>query len=314
MPTKLIRSLAQVTPADRGGVVTMGNFDGVHLGHQALIERVMMEAKALGVPAILLTFEPHPAEFFGRMASTARLTSWREKYHALSKTGIDRVVIIKFNQLVANTSASDFLDKIIYPILQPHALIVGDDFRFGKNRQGDLALLSKVGMAMGFTVDALPSFVIGNERVSSTRIRGLLAQGQFAVARQLLGHPYCMEGRVVAGDKLGRELGFPTANINLNRKQTPLKGIFSVLVHGLGDKPIPGAASIGTRPSVDGTKMLLEVHLLDFHQDIYGCHVRVEFCEKLRDEEYYPSLALLKEQITKDVAATRDYFIKSGCL
>lgn len=309
MPARLIRSLANLTPAQMGGVVTIGNFDGVHLGHQALLRETVNRARELGVPSLVMTFEPHPFEFFNQEKNTIpRLTRMREKYLALSACGVDNVLIIPFNQELAGKSASEFVREYLAESLRPVHVIVGDDFRFGRDRQGSIDMLTELGKQYGFTASAMPTFMIEGERVSSTRVRKVLKEGDHQLVRKLLGRPYSMQGRVRAGDQLGRQWGFPTANIFLQRSLTPLMGIYTVLVHGVADHPWPGAANLGVRPTVDGTRTLLEVHLLDFNQDIYGRYVEVEFCEKLRDEVRYPTIELLKEQIAKDVAVSREYF------
>jgi riboflavin kinase/FMN adenylyltransferase len=315
MPTKLIRSPYNLTPKHGGGVVTIGNFDGVHLGHQALLQCVVAKARALQVPSLVITFEPHPFEFFsGDNPTVSRLTRLREKFSALAKTGIDYVLIIPFNQLFADQSASDFVTEFLNKKLQPVHVVVGDDFHFGRKRQGNFSLLTELGQQHGFTTESMPTLTMVDERVSSTRIRKALQAGEHKLANELLGRPYSKQGRVRHGNQLGRQWGFPTANIYLHRALAPVMGIYAVLVHGLGDKPLPGAANLGVRPTVDGTTALLEVHLLDFNQQIYGRYVEVEFCEKLRDEVRYANIELLKEQIAKDVAASRDYFQKQGVL
>ncbi len=308
MPAKLIRFLYNLSPSTRGGVLTIGNFDGVHLGHQALLEEVIKEAKKRDVSSTVITFEPHPFEFFaGDKLTIPRITRLREKYTQLAKTGIDNIVILEFNQSLADLSASDFV-SLLQQALYPCHIVIGDDFRFGKGREGDFQLLATKGKELGFSLAAMPTFELAGERVSSTRVRKALMQDDLALASQLLGRPYTMQGRVRHGDALGTQLGFPTANIHLHRRLTPVKGIFTVYMRGLSDKPLPGVANIGTRPTVGGTRTLLEVHLLDFNQNIYGRYIEVEFCQKLREEERYPSLELLKEQIARDVEAAREYF------
>lgn len=312
MPTKLIRSLYNLTPAGQGGVVTIGNFDGVHLGHQQLIDKVVKAAQANHQPSLVVTFEPHPFEFFaGSHLTIPRLTRLREKFYAIANCGVDNVLILPFNQSLADMSASRFITEVIQ-VLQPSHLIIGDDFHFGHQRQGDFALLKAAGEQQGFAVEAMSTVMIEGERVSSTRVRKALADGDHKLANRLLGHPYVMQGRVRLGNQLGRQFGFPTANIYLHRKLTPVRGVYTVYMHGMSDKPWPGVANVGIRPTVDGTRTLLEVHLLDFNQDIYGSYVQVEFCEKLRDEVRYPNLDLLKQQIAKDVETARNFFQKQG--
>ncbi len=315
MPAKLIRSLRNLAPSARGGVVTIGNFDGVHLGHQALLRETVAKAGELGVPALVMTFEPHPFEFFndGKQA-VARLTRLREKFQAMAELGVDYVLIMPFNHELAGKSASDFVKDYLVDQLRAVHVVIGDDFHFGAKRQGNFDLLTELGRQYGFTTAAMPTLEIEGERVSSTRIRKVLSEGDHQLAGRLLGHPYTMQGRVRHGNQLGRQWGFPTANIFLHRALSPVMGIYTVLVHGLGERPLPGAANLGVRPTVDGTRALLEVHLLDFNQQIYGRYVEVEFCEKLRDEERYPNIELLKEQIARDVAVSREYFQKQGLL
>jgi riboflavin kinase/FMN adenylyltransferase len=310
--TQLIRGLRNL-PADFPGcVATIGNFDGVHLGHQALLAEVKKHAKKLGVPSVVITFEPHPGEFFGQNPMLPRLTRWREKFKALSDCGIDKVVLLRFNREFANDSAENFMRRILVEGLRIKHIVVGEDFRFGKARQGDFHFLKNSGEKYGFTAATLSDVMVRGERVSSTRIRKALAAGDHQLATELLGHPYTMRGRIVHGDKRGRQLGFPTANIDLHRKASPIQGIYIVRLYGLGDAGLPGVANIGTRPSVDGVRSLLEVHVFNFNQDIYGKAVCVEFCKKLRDEERYENLDLLKQQIEKDAAAARRYFLESG--
>lgn len=313
MPTKLIRSLYNLTQAEQGGVITIGNFDGVHLGHQQLIAKVVAAAKARRVPSLLMTFEPHPFEFFsGAELTIPRLSRLREKYCALAECGIDNFLILPFNQNIANIFASDFVKNILVDALHVSHIIIGDDFHFGYRRLGDFALLQEMGLKHRFTVEAMPTVLVRGERVSSTRVRHALTHGDHVLVNALLGHPYSMLGRVRGGDQLGRQLGFPTANIYLHRKLAPVHGVYTVYMHGIADYPLPGVANVGTRPTVDGTTTLLEVHLLAFNQDIYRRYVKVEFCEKLRDEVRYPNLDLLKAQIANDVAAANDYFAKHG--
>lgn len=319
MPARLIRSIYSIRPAQLGGVLTMGNFDGVHIGHQQLIATTIARAEAMQVPSIAMTFEPHAFEYFSRDAVTIpRLTRFREKYLALSACALDNVLNIQFNQHVADLSASDFIDQIIYQALHPTHIIVGDDFHFGRQRQGDVSLLQSRGAALGFTVEALPTVMLDGERVSSTRIRKALAEGDHTLANRLLGRPYTMQGRVQRGDQRGRQIGFPTANIFVQRKLTPVKGVYVVKMRGLDpanpDRFWPGVANIGQRPTFDGTRTLLEVHLFDFNQDIYGQYVEVEFCTKVRDEVKYPNFDALKEQIQKDAIFARNYFQKLGVL
>lgn len=310
MVTKLIRSLSAATPELKGGVITIGNFDGVHLGHQQLIARMQQCANEASVSTTVVTFEPHPFEFFAdKHLGIPRLTRFREKFSLFSYYGVQHVMNLKFNQQLATIPASEFIDHL-YAALKPSHIVIGDDFHFGYKRQGNFDLLVEKGRQLGFTVEAMPTFLLDDERVSSTRIRQVLAAGDHTLAQRLLGRPYTMQGRVRGGDRLGRQLGFPTANIFLHRHLTPVHGIYTVYMHGITDHPLAGVANVGTRPTVDGTRTLLEVHLLDFNSDIYGRYVTVEFCEKLREEERYPNLDILTKQIAKDVEQARQYFKK----
>jgi riboflavin kinase/FMN adenylyltransferase len=309
--TQLIRGLINIPTWLQGGVVAIGNFDGVHKGHQALLVKMKAEAARLHAPALVIIFEPQTGEFFAQgKTPVPRLTRFREKFNALAKLSIDGVLVLRFNEAFANLTADQFIDTVLYKGLKVLQVMVGDDFRFGKGRQGDFEFLQKRGVELGFSVANMASVLLDDERVSSTRIRLALGLGQNELVKRLLGRPYFMEGRVMRGDQLGRTLGFPTANIFLHRKVTPVHGVYVVRMHGLGDKALPGVANIGMRPTVGGTRTLLEVHLFDFHQDIYGRQVRVEFCKKLRDEEYYESLDLLKVQIELDAVAARNYFLE----
>jgi len=309
---RLIRGLDNIIPAPAGRVITIGNFDGVHLGHQALLAKVREKAQDLKLPSLVMTFEPQPFEFFAKGKCAPRLTRCREKFCLLTQYGIDQVLVVNFNEQFAAVSADQFTHEILGNALRAKYVMVGDDFRYGHARQGSFATLKEAGKQIGFEVAEMPTVVFSGERVSSTRVRNALLNADHVLAEQLLGRPYAMIGRVVHGDKRGRTLGFPTANIYLHRAETPVHGIYVVRMHGIANKPLPGVANVGTRPAVGGTRSLLEVYLFNFSQEIYGRHVSVEFCEKLRDEEYYPNLELLTEQITKDAAKARHYFEMRG--
>jgi riboflavin kinase / FMN adenylyltransferase len=315
MAAKLIRSTYNITAKQQGGVVTIGNFDGVHQGHQYLLKKVKERAQALHLPSLAITFEPHPFEYFGgNQLRIPRLTRMREKFTAIASQSIDNILILPFNQTLANKSASDFVSEILVGALKIQHIIIGDDFHFGHKRQGDFSLLNQAGLHYGFSAEAVAPFLIDGERVSSTRVRKALADADHSLVKRLLGHAYTMQGRVRYGTQLGRQLGFPTLNIYLHRQLTPVNGVYTVYVHGLHEKPLPGAANIGTRPTVDGTRCLLEVHLLDFNEDVYGRYVTIEFCKKLHEERHYPSLEILKENIAKDVDEARSYFKQQGRL
>jgi len=305
---ELIRGLHNIRERHHGCVATIGNFDGIHLGHQAVIGQLAEEAAQLGLPSTLITFEPQPMEYFQPHRIPARLTRFREKVVALRRFAVDRVLSLAFNEQLASMTADEFIQRILVDGLGVRYLVVGDDFRFGKGREGDFHTLQRAGEQYGFKVVNMHTFTVDGERVSSTRIRQALQQANMAMSERLLGRDYRMSGRVVHGEKLGRELGYPTANIFLHRKASPLQGIFVVEVYGIEGEPWLGAASLGTRPTVDGKKVLLEVYLLDFDRDIYGQHIQVSFLHKLRDEEKFDSLEALKAKIAEDVRRTRDYF------
>ena len=295
--------------ATNSTVLTIGNFDGLHRGHQLLLERLTAHARRLGLPSAVLTFEPHPREFFTPEQAPARLTSLREKLSLLERCGVDQVYVCRFNAALATLSAADFIARIVVGGLSARHVIIGDDFRFGSGRSGDFAMLCQAGAQYGFAVEAMDTHEWEGERVSSSAVRDALEVGDIEHAARLLGRTYCIAGRVVAGQQIGRQLGFPTANVQLKRKRLPLSGIFAVTVSGLAERPLPGAASLGVRPTLGaGLKPVLEVHLLDFERTIYGAHVSVNFLHNLRDEAKYDSLDLLKAQIARDVAQTRTYF------
>ena len=305
---ELIRGLHNLRSRHQGCVATIGNFDGVHLGHQAVIGQLAEKADEMCLPAAVITFEPQPLEYFRPEAAPARLTRFREKLQALRRYAVDRVLCLPFNAKLAALDPEEFIHRVLIDGLGVKYLVVGDDFRFGRQRAGNIEHLREAGQQYGFQVVNMHTFEIDAERVSSTRVRRALEAGDMHAAERLLGRDYRMSGRVAHGNKLGRELGFPTANIHLHRRQTPLQGIFAVEVYGLDQEPLRAVASLGTRPTVDGTRALLEVYILDFEQDIYGRHIQVSFLHKLRDEEKYDSLERLKQQIDIDVQQTRAYF------
>lgn len=295
------------TPASAPTVLTIGNFDGVHLGHAALLERLMQAAKSLNLSPAVLTFEPHPREYFAPGSAPARLTILREKLELLAACGVETTMICRFNAAFAALSAEEFIAQVLVHGLNVRHLIIGDDFRFGKGRQGDFAFLEAAGRRFGFTVEAMGTIQVNGERVSSSAVRHALTQGDMDHAARLLGRPYMIDGRVVHGDKLGRKLGFNTANIHIRHNPVPMTGVFAVEVEGLGDHPLPGVANLGVRPTVGGTQPLLEVHLFDFNRFIYGAHLTVRFLHKLRAEQKFPDFDALKAQIARDAAAARHY-------
>jgi riboflavin kinase/FMN adenylyltransferase len=295
--------------ATTSSVLAIGNFDGVHLGHQALLARLEAKARELALPASVMTFEPHPRELFTPEQAPARLTSLREKLGLLEASGVDRTYVVHFSRKLATLTAEEFIEWVLVRGLAVRHLIIGDDFRFGRGRGGDFAMLQQAGIEHGFGVESMHTIDLGGERVSSSAVRVTLAEGDLEHAGRLLGRPYSISGRVVHGDKIGRGIGFPTANIQLKRKRVPLMGVFAVMVSGLDKRHLPGAASLGTRPTVDHRrKPVLEVHVLDFDREIYGAHLTVHFLHRLRDEMKFESLEALKAQITRDVATARDYF------
>ena len=307
---RLIRGLHNLRPEDRGTVATIGNFDGVHLGHRAVFQRLLKRGRALGLPATVITFEPQPMEYFAPEASPARLTRLREKLAALGDCGIARVAVLEFGPRLAGVPAPEFVQRLLLDGLGVRYLLVGDDFRFGRGRAGDYALLRAMGAAAGaagFAVEDLHTITHGDQRISSTRVREALGRGDLEQAGLLLGRPYQMLGRVGNGDRRGRTIGFPTANIDLHRRVSPLLGVFAVQVHGVTAAPWPGVANIGTRPTVGGQGCRLEVHLFDFDGDLYGRHLGVEFCLKLREERRFDSFDDLRHQIALDAAAAREY-------
>lgn len=304
---EFIRGLPNLKPRHRGCAATIGNFDGVHRGHQAVIAHLEEQARRLGLPSVVILFEPQPQEFFQGGSAPARLSRLREKLQALACTSVDRVLCLRFDPRLAGLSAMEFIERVLVDGLGVRYLAVGDDFRFGKGRAGDYALLERAGRERDFTVEPMPTFSNDGERVSSTRVRDALAAGDLTRAQTLLGRPYRMSGRVAHGDKRGRTIGVPTANVHLHRRVVPIKGVYVVTVSGLGPEPVAGVANVGTRPTVDGTRALLEVHLLDFDRDIYGKHLNIDFLHKLRDERRFDSFEELKQQIARDINEAREW-------
>ncbi|MBL1376857.1 bifunctional riboflavin kinase/FAD synthetase [Zobellella iuensis] len=303
---ELIRGIHNIKPWHHGCVLTIGNFDGVHLGHQAVLHRLTEQAQRLGVPSCVMVFEPQPQELFAGAEAPPRLTRLREKYLQLARLGIDRLLCVRFNVAFAAQSPDDFIRGLLVDRLGVRFLVVGDDFRFGRNRGGDFGLLTRAGRAFDFEVVSTQSWRMNSQRVSSTLIREALAAGRLDNANQMLGRPFSLHGRVAHGAKLGRTIGFPTANVALKRQVIPVSGVYVVELL-LGGRRYPGVANIGHKPTVSGTRALLEVHLFDFAGDIYGRQVEVELRHKLRNEQKFASFALLKEQIQRDAAAARQW-------
>lgn len=306
----LVRGVHNIRDRHCGCVATIGNFDGVHAGHRAVLNRLREVGRRFDLPTVVITFEPYPAEYFQGDKAPPRLTSLREKWRLLRGLGADRLVCLHFNGRLANTSANEFVADILVRRLGIRHLIVGDDFRFGRGREGDFSLLKRAGAEFGFEVESTPTFELDGERVSSTRVRAALAEGRLDLAERLLQRPYAITGRVVHGDKLGRELGYPTANIRF-RRPPPLRGIFAVEVQGVDGARL-GVASLGTRPTVNGTRTLLEVYLFDYQGDLYGRVMTVVFRRMLRDERRFDSVEALTEQIGRDAEAARNYFRQSA--
>ena len=289
----------------RGSVVTIGAFDGLHLGHRRLLERVLTEAEERRVPSVVMSFEPTPREFFAADSPPARLMRFREKYEALKHAGVDIFYCPRFDERLRDIDSATFIRQLLVHTLNMDHLVIGDDFRFARNREGNVEQLKQVGEALRFSVEQVPSVVVEGERVSSTAIRDALWNGDMARARRLLGHDYRMSGRVIKGDRVGRTLGYPTANVNLQRRQSAVMGIFAVRVRGLGRGPLDGVASVGTRPTFAKTKPLLEVYIFDFDEDIYGRYIHVDFIERLRGEEKFDTVDALVEQMHEDSRQAR---------
>lgn len=305
----LARGLKSLCLPQEGCVATIGNFDGVHLGHQAIIKNLAEKAQQLNLPLVVVLFEPQPREYFDITQSPPRLMRLREKLGQLAKLPVDAVLLLRFDQQLAELSAEDFIETVLIEGLKVRHLVIGDDFRFGQRRKGNFAMLKDYGDKYGFRVEDSLSFLVEGQRVSSTLIREALAFGEMGFVERLLGHPYSMCGRIVQGAQLGRRLGFPTANIAVLRKKTPLQGVFAVTMTGIADHPLLGVANLGIRPSVDAQNALkLETHLFDFSRDIYGLQVEVHFHHKLRDEQRFDDVKALTEQIDKDARHARDFF------
>ena len=303
---RVFRSYLRPVPGPTA--IAIGNFDGVHRGHGALLERLRDVARESRLLPTILTFEPHPREFFSPASAPARLTTLREKLELLAAAGVEQAMICRFNAGFSALSADQFIERVLVGGLRARHLIIGDDFRFGKGRAGDFSLLQQAGVAHGFAVEAMGSVTVDGERVSSSGVRTALAVGDMEHAARLLGRPYIIDGQVAHGQKLGRQLGFATANLRIKHNPLPMTGVFAVEVSGVDDRPLHGVANLGIRPTVGGTRPLLEVHLFDFDRDIYGAHISVRFVHKLRNEQRFPNFDALKAQIAADAAAARAFF------
>lgn len=290
---------------DRGCVVAIGNFDGLHLGHQAILAVLQLRGREAGLPAAVLTFEPHPREYFFPAQAPARLMRLRDKAEWLAAIGIAELRVLRFDATLVAMDAVRYIDRYLVRALGARRVVIGEDFRFGKDRGGNAALLRREGAARGFAVDVVPPLSVGGEPASSTRIRAALAAGRLGEARALLGRDYRISGRVMQGERVGTRLGFPTANIRLHRLVSPLDGIFAVRVSGAGADRQPAVASVGTRPTVGGGERLLEVHMFDFDGDLYGRRLAVDFVARLRDEVHFPDLETMRQQMLQDAWQAR---------
>jgi riboflavin kinase/FMN adenylyltransferase len=312
---EFIRGLHNLRSQHHGSVVTIGSFDGVHLGHQAILRQVKDKAKELALPAVVMIFEPQPDEFFAGEKAPARLMRLKEKVQTLFKEGVERICCLPFNHALSQLTAEEFVERVLVEGLGTRYLVVGDDFCFGAGRTGNYDFLEAQGQRYDFTVTDTQSFLHEGERVSSTWIRRLLQQNEFVRAATLLGKPYTISGRVVKGNQLGRQLGAPTANVYLHRYRSPLSGVFAVHVDLNIGRPVRGIANVGVRPTLKGDERpLLEVHLFDRDDDLYGREIITEFKHKLRDEQCFENLGALKTQIQKDIAQAKTYFINDGYL
>ena len=303
---ELVRGLANLRDAHRGAVVTIGNYDGVHRGHQHMLATVTARARELGMPATVVTFEPTPREYFEGDSAPARLMRLREKLEALPLYGVDRVVVLRFDRRMQAMGADEFVERLLVRGLGARHVVVGHDFHYARRREGNIDTLRAAGDRHGYTVEEVGRFLVDGERVSSSLVREALGRGDLARAGLLLGRPYRMAGRVRRGQQLGRRLGYPTANLALHRKVVPLWGVFAVRVSGAGLVDHPAVASLGTRPTIDGTEPLLEVHVFDHDGDLYGRYLDVDFVRRLRDERRFESLDSLVEQMHRDAAEARE--------
>ncbi len=305
----LIRGLTHLKPLTNGCVLSIGNFDGMHSGHKKVIEKLAAQGASMNLPVVVMMFEPQPLEFFLGDNAPTRLMRLREKVIQFKLLPVDNLLVVKFNQAFANYEADDFIVDLLVNKLKVKHLVVGDDFHFGKARRGNFALLKEKGQHFGFEVEDTRSYYFKDHRVSSSLIRDALGLGDLVTARQMLGRDYSVCGRIAHGNKRGRTIDFPTANIQMFRKNTPLTGVFAVTMTGIDNKEISGIANVGTRPTVDGGKrVILETHLFDFDKEIYGQYVEVHFKKKIRDEVCFSSLEELKTQIKKDIIVAKNIF------
>lgn len=302
---EIVRGLPAPRVAERGCVLTIGNFDGMHLGHEALLRQLALRGHEHGVATAMLTFEPNPREFFNPDAAPARLMRLRDKASRLAELGIDRLVLLRFDERLRSFGGEEFIERVLVQGLGVRHVVIGSAFRFGKGRSGTVELLREVGRQRGFGVDEVDAVLVDGERVSSTRVRAALARGDLDQVRRLLGRDYRVTGRVMEGRQLGRQLGYATANLRLHRRVSPVSGVFAVRVHGVDDLPLPGVASVGSRPTVGGGEMLLEAHVFDWQGDLYGRYLAVDFVAKLREESRFPDLDALVARMHLDAREAR---------
>lgn len=310
---QLIRGLHNIRPQHKGCVLSIGKFDGVHLGHQAVLRNLRNKAEELSLPTAVMVFEPQPEEVFTPEKAPARLSRWRDKYEAMRELGMDRLFCVHFTHSFASQSAAQFIKDILVDKLGVKFLVVGDDFRFGRGREGDFAMLVEAGKQFGFSVVNTASFRLADCRISSTAIRQALAEHDFTLAQQMLGRTFSIKGRVVHGQKKGRTIGFPTANVNLKRAKPPVVGVYAVSIDICGEY-YQGVANIGARPTVSGEDALLEVHIFDFSGDLYGQVIEVNVLHRLRGIQKFATFVELKTQIEQDALAARTYFQHSSIL
>ena len=313
---QLIRGLYNLRPEHRGSVLSIGNFDGLHLGHQAMLELLHQQAEKLATRSCLLSFEPLPHEYFNQKfgkASSGRLMNAREKLIALQQLRPElrphSLLLLRFSEQLASMTAGDFIQQVLIDALAIRGLVIGDDFCFGRGREGTIDTLKQAAVQHGFAISALPTQALDQSRVSSTRIREALQQDQLENAARMLGRSYEICGRVVHGEKRGRTIGFPTANIRLKRSASPLHGVYSVTMHTAEYGALPAIANLGARPTVSGTEIRLEVHIFDFNGDLYEQNVCVAFHHKIRDEQKFETLDALKQQIALDCETARKQLI-----
>jgi len=314
---KVFRGLSHSIP-DRPCALTIGNFDGVHLGHQALLAQVRQAANRLNASASVMTFEPHPREFFAMRVGHAdkaptRISNLRDNMNAMALAGMDNIIVEHFNATFANQSPHDFIEKVLVRGLRVKWLMVGEDFCFGAKRAGNVKMLQEAGQQYGFEVVTLPTVTSSGKRISSSSVREALAVGDFKTSFALIGHPFTISGRVVHGQKLGRTIGFPTLNLRFAHQRPAVHGVFVVQVHGLNEQPMPAVASLGVRPTVeDAGRVLLETHVFDYNESCYGKLVQVEFLQKIRDEQKFPDMASMTAAIHQDAETARAYFRQHG--